>query len=400
MSLKYKELSRRVLMEGIGPTVDHLKLALADGDLNPRDFNIRDLAESLVFTRDGSPCGREWVNNVCNPHKGGGVVLLEADGAVDSTAFSNITGQIVFSEVMKGYEQPEFIYPKIARTYPSKFITEKIPGLTGISEDMDDDIQEGMQFPAVGFGEDYIETPKTVKKGRLINITKEAVFYDRTGLILDAARSVGELLGLRREKMACDVLAGITNNFKWKGTTYNTYQTSAPWINVKATNGLVAATGWQQVDAAEQLFTDMLDPHTGEPITVSPKSIITVPARKHTFRRVFAATNVKSSQATTSSHDGIDGPNTLDPYDLTFSKFLYRRIIASGVSAANAADWWFLGDFQRAFAWIENFPMAVLQAPVNSEAEFNQDIVARYRASMKGVYAVMEPRAAEKNYQA
>lgn len=400
MSLKYKELSRRVLLEGVGPTVEHLALALADGELKPKDFRIKDLAESLVTTRDGEPCGREWVNNTCNPNQSGGVILLEADGAVDLSAFSNITGQIVYSEIMKGYEQPEFIYPKIARNYPSKFISERIPGLTGITEDMDDDIMEGQPFPAVGFGEDYIDTPKTTKKGRLINVTKETVFFDRTGLILDAARSVGELLGIRREKMACDLLAGITNNFKWKGTTYNTYQTSAPWINVKSGNGIDPATGWQQFDNSEQLFVNMLDPYTGEPVTISPSSVIATPARKHQFRRAMHATQFRSAQATTAANEAAYSPNTIDNYDLTLSRFLYRRIINSGETAANAADWWFHGDFQKAFAWIENWPMTVVQAPQNSEPEFVQDIVVRYRASMRGVYAVLEPRASVKNYKA
>jgi len=398
--LRYRELARRIQLEGVGPTVRHLGDAITAGHLTANDFSIRNLAEALIVDGSGEPCGREWVESVCSPRGGGGVTLLEADGAVDSTAFSNITGQIVYGEIMRGYEAAEYIFPKIGRTRDSQFLSEKIPGLTGITEDLSDDIQEGMPYPAVGFGEDYIETPKTTKKGRLINVTKETVFYDRTGLVTDAARSVGELLGLRREKMLCDLLAGVTNNFKWRGTSYNTYQTSAPWINVKATNGITVANGWAQIDAAEQLFTNMLDPHTGEPITVSPNTIVAMPARKHQFRRVLGASQLRGGTDTTATNDATYSPNTVDAYTLVLSKFLYRRIIASGVSASDAADWWFLGDFQKAICWIQNWPMTVLQAPANNEAEFTQDIVLRFRASMKGVYAMMEPRAVVKNYQA
>lgn len=398
--LRYRELSRRVLLEGVGPTVRHLGEALQAGHLSASDFSIRDLAESLITTRDGEPCGREWVQARCSPGNGAGLVLMEADDAVDSTAFSNITGQIVYSEVMQGYQQAEYIFPRVGRTRDSKFLSEKIPGLTGITEDLTDDVAEGMPYPAVGFGEDYIETPKTTKKGRLINVTKEAIFYDRTGLITDAARAVGELLGLRREKMLCDLIAGITNNFKWRGTTYNTYQTAAPWINVKATNGITTTDGWAKIDAAEQLFNDMLDPNTGEPVTISPNTIIAMPARRHQFRRVLGASVLRGSQATSGAHESTEGPNTVDNYTLILSRFLYRRIIASGVSAANAADWWFLGDFTKAIEWIQNWAMTVVQAPANNEAEFVQDIVLRYRASMKGVYAMREPRAMVKSYQA
>ena len=38
-----------------------------------------------------------------------------------------------------------------------------------------------------------------------------------------------------------------------------------------------------------------------------------------------------------------------------------------------------------AFAYMENWPITVVQAPANSEAEFNQDIVARFKASERGI---------------
>jgi len=34
----------------------------------------------------------------------------------------------------------------------------------------------------------------------------------------------------------------------------------------------------------------------------------------------------------------------------------------------------------------------VVQAPTNSEAEFSQDIVVRFKASERGVPAIVEPR--------
>ena len=51
-----------------------------------------------------------------------------------------------------------------------------------------------------------------------------------------------------------------------------------------------------------------------------------------------------------------------------------------------------MGDPGRAFRYVENWPMTVVQAPQNSEAEFNQDIVARFKASERGVAAVFDPR--------
>lgn len=397
-TIKYREIARRIQLEGLPETLEHFTGALKDRVLNYDDFSLRDLAEATVVTADGEPCGREYVAS-CNPRRGQNV-LMEAAGAVDSTAFATLTSQLIFNAVMKGYENPLFLADKLSRVIPSTLKREIIPGITGITEDMEDDVAEGMPFPAVGFGEDYVETPLTTKKGRTLNITKETLFHDQSKLIMGAAKAIGELLGRRKEKQWARVVAGIVNNYKWLGTSYNTYQTSAPWINVKASNGLNVATGWAQVDASEQLFNGRVDPWTAEPVTYVPNAILHSPARKHQFRQVFKATNFKASEATSSAHRGVDTPNSLDSYTLYDSRWLAAEIVASGVSASDAADWWFHGDFQEAFAWIENWPILTVQAPANSEAEFLQDIVMRFKTSMKGVYAVMQPRAVNKNYQA
>lgn len=76
----------------------------------------------------------------------------------------------------------------------------------------------GMPYPHVGFGEDYIETPSTAKHGLIVPVTKEAVFFDRTNLVLGRAAEVGEVLGLNKEKRLIDLVIGQVNNYKWKGT--------------------------------------------------------------------------------------------------------------------------------------------------------------------------------------
>jgi hypothetical protein len=75
------------------------------------------------------------------------------------------------------------------------------------------------------------------------------------------------------------------------------------------------------------------------------------------------------------------------------SVIAYKRIQSElGETADDAKKWWFLGDFQKAFAYMENWPITVTQAPPNSEAEFAQDIVFRFKASERGAAAVLDPR--------
>lgn len=379
MSLNYRELKRRYELDGADRTVEHLSESLREGHLQAEDFSIRDLAESLV------PEGRQWVR-MLDPRSGGSVNLMEAGEGVDISAFLNITGQVIYSKILESYNQEAFVVSKLVQHVPTRLDGEKIPGVGRIADSIDE-IAPGMPYPNLGFGEDYVETPSTSKRGFIVPVTKEAIFFDRTHLILSRAAEVGEVLGLNKEKRLIDLAAGITNNYKSNGVNYDSYYTSGAWVNALTGNELV---DWTNVDAAEQLFADMLDPHTGEPILVRGTTVLVMPAYRHAAHRVFNAADITYSG--TGSETTTTAANPLGNYRVQESRLAYRRIVASGVTAEEAKKWWFVGDFRKAFAYMENWPITVTQAPVNSEADFNNDIVLRFKASERGAAAVLNPR--------
>lgn len=383
MSIKYRELKRRYELDGPQKTVEHLSEALHKHELRPDDFSIRDLAEGLI------PNGHDWVRAL-DPRNAGGVNLLEATDGVDVTAFLNVTGQIVYSKIMESYTQEAFVLSKLVDTIPTRLDGEKIPGITRLHDDVQE-VLPGMPYPNLGFGEDYVETPATTKRGFIVPVTKEAIFFDRTHLILSRAAEVGEILGLNKEKRLIDLLIGAVNTYKWKGTNYDTYQTAGPWVNVLAGNPLV---DWTNVDAAEQLFAEILDPNTGEPVLVQATTVLVTPAGRHAAHRVFNAAELRYE----SPNDSIGGAtntvaaNPLGNYTVAESRLIYRRLVSSGVAPADAKKVWFVGDVRRAFAYMENWPITITQSPNNSEAEFNNDIMLRFKASERGAAAVMNPR--------
>jgi hypothetical protein len=380
MSLNYRELRRRYDLDGADQTVRHLTEALGAGDLHAEDFSIRDLAEALV------PDGREWVR-LLDPRAGGGVSVLESADSVDVTAFLNVTGQVIYAKILEGYSQEAFVASRLVQTVPTRLDGEKIPGVSRVADEIDE-VAPGMPYPHLGFGEDYVETPSTAKRGFIVPVTKETIFFDRTHLVLSRAAEVGEVLGLNKEKRILDVLLGVTNNYKANGAAYNTYYASGgPWKNVLASNELV---DWTDVDAAEQLFAEILDPHTGEPVLVRGTTVLVMPAYRHAAHRVFNAAEV--TYAASGAPSSTAYANPLGNYRVHESRLAYRRVVASGVSAADAKKWWFVGDFRKAFAYMENWPITVTQAPLGSEAEFTNDIVLRFKASERGAAAVLNPR--------
>jgi len=378
-AIKYRELQRRYELDGAERTVEHLSEALRERTLTTGDFSLRELAEALV------PDGREWVR-LLDPRSAGGVTLLESFDGVDTTAFSNITSQLVYSKIMEAYEQEAFVMSKLVETVPTRLDGEKIPGISRVA-DAALDVAPGMPYPNLGFGEDYIETPATTKRGFIVPVTREAIFFDRTHLVLTRAAEVGEILGLNKEKRLLDLALGLVNNYKWRGASHNTYQASTPWVNVKASNELI---DWTDVDGAEQLLAEILDPNTGDPVLVKANTVLVMPAYRHAAHRIFNAPEIRytgTSAATTTV-----AANPLGNYAVYESRLAYRRVVASGVAADTAKKWWFLGDFKKAFAYMENWPITVTQAPQNSEADFSHDIVIRFKASERGAAAVLNPR--------
>jgi len=265
-AIKYRELKRMYDSLGRAECVRHLREALQQRHLQPEDFSIRELAEVTL--------GAERVRQL-DP-RNGEVGLLEAGEGVDVTAFSNITGQVVQSKILESYTQEAFVVSKLVDTVPTRLDGEKIPGI-GRVKDEAAEVHPGMPYPHFGFGEDYIETPQTTKRGFIVPVTREAIFFDRTHLVLQRAAEVGEVLGLNKEKRLIDVVIGVTNNYRRKSTDYDTYSStgtgSAPdgdWVNEMAEE----LVDWTDVDAAEQLFADVLGPNTSEPVLIRPSTVL------------------------------------------------------------------------------------------------------------------------------
>lgn len=388
---------------GARHTVNRLTEALELGrrgdpnGLKPEDFSIRELAESF--------CGHDWVRRLWegNSARYGAVSVLEAGEGVDISAFSNITGQLIFSKIQQGWDQIPNITDELFELIPTKLDGEKIPGI-GRIKDEGSAIHPGKEYPETSFGEQYWQTPSTTKKGQILSITKELVFFDRTGLILKRGGEIGERLKKNYEKERLDVFAGIINNHVWNGNAFNTYATGANTIGINSL-GSTPLVDWTSIETAELLFPDLLDPDTGNPIEIDTANMVLVvmPFKKRTAQRIIKATEFRanSNQSAGTQSNITIGDNPMEnEYRVLSSAMLYQRIIASGVTASNAKNWWFLGNPKKAFAWMENWPLTVVQAPPNSTAEFERDIVMRWKGSYRGVAAVQDPRYMVKMYNA
>ena len=367
---------------------DDFSEALRRQEVKPEDFSLRRLFAEFV------PAGRELLES-WNPRSGGGVQLQEANSAVDLAAFSNITGQVVYHAILAGMQAEELVFSKQVRTIPTAFDGEKIPEIGGLG-DSAEIVAEGQPYPTIGVGEDWIETPPTIKRGLIVPVTREAIFFDRTGVLLDRCREVGEVLGLAKEKRIIDAIIdgnSTAHRYKWKGTSYATYQASSPWVNIKSSNPL---EDWTNIDGAEQSLAAISDPHTGEPMLSTPKHLIVPRDLLYSARRIVNATEVNVATpgfATSGKPRETRGANPVAGVSILSSQLLSSRMTA----ASFAAGTWLLGDLRRALAYMENWGITVDQRGDDSDLAFERDIVLRFKASERGAIATLEPRVMCKN---
>lgn len=389
-AINYREMRHMYDLDGPTKTCQNIREALAEGHLKANDFSIRDIAEALV------PDGREWVRSM-DPRFD--TPVLEAGDGVDVTAFANVTGQIFYNKLLDNYQVETQITDSLVNNIPTTLDGEKIAGVDAITDDIAV-VPPGMPIPNLGFGEEYIETPTAKKRAFIVPVTKEAIFFDRTGKILSQAASLGEVLGLNKAKRIWDALVGISTTFvtggkfKYNGTEYSVYNTSAvdytSYFYLNAHTNVLA--DYSDIDIAENLFANMTDPVSQEPIAIDGmRQLIVCPALMATARKIINATEVRETTNTntvTLSASPL-APNLAQPIS---SAMMRARLIAGSVAAADANKYWLYGDTKKAFAYMENWPVTVTQSPSNSEAEFTQDIVVRYKASERGAVAVLDPR--------
>src|SRR3972149_2777467 len=94
--------------------------ALAGGHITPSEFSFRELFEALV------PEGRAMIES-WSPKYGpdAGAPLMEASGAIVSSDFSNISGQILYTAMLEQLTPEDFPFQKLIPNQPTQFDGER-----------------------------------------------------------------------------------------------------------------------------------------------------------------------------------------------------------------------------------------------------------------------------------
>jgi hypothetical protein len=358
---------------------------LAEAILGPgadEKFNPGNVTESVALMEDG-------------------VSAIQPTAFADVSAFNATVGLLIEVKILEGYQRPEFGYPQYARTVPTRQRSQKLIAASMIG-DFAKTFGPSDPHPRGTFTERYVTTPLTQKRGAALEVTKEAVFFDLTTEVLERANQVGAALGIRRERLTLDVMWGNVNPYIYNGTAYSTYLTSGNWINTQSS---VTITDWTSFRTAWLLLTQMTDQETGLPIFVQPKDLLCSPDRLPDVQRILAATAFAqvdntaanaTAQRTYSPREAVEFlkliKNVFGIEQATWSYFHLTAADGLNKTSAQAQEYFLLGDFMKAFAYMQNWEMVVQRADPNTASYVDQMVVLGIFANEMGIPTVQEPR--------
>lgn len=327
--------------------------------------------------------------------------MTEAQGAVTTAAFQNISGQIVYSAILEPYRMEMDVFSKLIPERETEFLDgEKMAGITPIG-DVVAVRPEGFPYQLAGPGENWIFTPPVLDRGVEVPLTWEALFNDRTkGQLLATCKDIGKWGGRNREKRAIDCIVDLNttrHRYNWRGTVIASYGDNSgthSWDNLSASNAL---TDWTSLNVAEQNMNALVDPFTGEPIEFETKHLIVTKSLQHVAERIIHATEINVATPGYATTGNPTRTQATNPY-LNKAEIVTSRLLGARISAGsgNASDW-FMGDIGEYAMYMVAEKLQVVPMPSNSMEEYRRRIVAGWRVNERGAYVVREPRALNKS---
>jgi hypothetical protein len=370
--------ARRMLREGITAK-----------DVDLRSFDYGQLWAQMFGWNDFHHC-RSTGKLACE--------VMEASGPVTTASFQMISNEVIRGLILEAYQAPEFIFSKLIPVRQTQQDFEKVIGVSDIGDEAAI-VKEGDDYPVAGMSEQYRHAPVLRKRGFKVQLTREVLFFDKSGQLQQKASAGSKSMGQNREKRAIDCVidenAGAVSavvgghRYHYLGNSIANYGNDSgnhAWDNLSASTALV---DWTDIEACAILLDAMLDPVTAEPIIFNAKHLVCSKQLELTALRIRNATEITVVTPGYATSGNPTETAVGNPYGGKFD------VLTSPYVAARLATdtTWFYGDVTVACEYAQAWPEEVKTLAGGTQIEFDRDIVQQYRFSEYGNYSVKEPRA-------
>lgn len=365
------------------------------GEITDMSLSFRDIFEAAV-DNDNDGYGAAAIREMRDAKKRGTSFAMEAGGDAITTAnFTAIIGQIVFADKLDAFENPAFIGDKLVKQIPATTgQQEMIPGISALGDEAEN-VGENEEYPVVQYNENYIMLPEILKNGFVMNITEEAIFEDKTGMILDNFGKAINSMALTQEKERLRTALGVDNSYRRNGgpiqNTYANSHTQGDGDNLIASNPL---TDYTSLNAAKNAFADLVDPDTGEPIDLGQAYQVVIPdPLEWQWAMIQGATGYATQPVRAGSAVQMQFSNPINGGNRTYEA-LSNPWVASVVGSDTT---WFIGAFQKAFVERVIYQAQVQTQDRNSDLSFARDIISRVKVRKRTRCGVKDWRPVQKH---
>lgn len=303
----------------------------------------------------------------------------EVSEAVAAAGFPALVSALLHPTILRPYENIANVVMPLVTETTSRHPVEHYGGFGAL--DGFELVREGMPYEESQPGERKA-TITNYKFGRIVSVTREMILFDQTGDVLTTANRVGDEAGIHLHQLvvqkSCDLAVTATGeaagtSLKFQGSAQTMYANTHAWdvgspVNDNLNGSALSAEAITTVDAN---FASILD-DKGKQLLVMPKILLVHTALRKLARQlvqspVYQWTSAATTTSTETQH-GVMNPHQGD----------YTIINTPFVDSATA---WYLGDFARqtVLQWVER--LQTTQQRNVGDAAFENDIVARFKAS-------------------
>lgn len=286
---------------------------------------------------------------------------------ISSSGFPTIAGEIISSVIIAAYQAFPKAGDRLVRTVPSKLKVSQIAGWKAIGKIAA--LNERQPYGQVTPPDEKTVTIKNQKYGGVLDLTKEAIFFDQTGELMDQARGLGEEGARFRDEIIMNTVVDLSSQSLSGGVLY-----SAGNSNLITSNPL-GTTGWEN---AHIELLDKKDDNTGKPIWVfGEKPIMLVPSGLYP-----TAWKLQQNEYSPLGTANLDKNMAQNMFDIVVNPYL-----------AKASTAWWYGGFNRQFRWEEVWPLEVFtRVGQDTQEGFQQDIIQQFKVSLYGGCGAQDTR--------
>ena len=317
---------------------------------------LKDFFESL-----GDQAGLETFRGMLKENKIGfdDLSIREVHESVTSDLFPQITGELIHSKVIEGYKSQTAIGDELVTVVNSKNEQEVIAGFTAGQQS--DRVLEGTSYNDSTIGEKYVQALPAEKYGRVISITEEMIYFDKTLSVIQASQNIGVQAGRLREKR---IVQSVLDVGEWASNIYRPSGVGEPLYDAVKENLITTATfGEESLEKVMKVMDSMTD-EEGEYINVQAEPLV----------GLFPVDLWRPANEMVQS--------TLIPEALTNAvnqfKGWYKPLRSPWVTADSTSTW-YIGAPKKQFWLLNVWPLETFSQGKQSEDGFMKDISYKFK---------------------